>query len=427
MSGTFGQLIGTTSNSLFVDVDASGTQNGSSLQPYATIQQAIDDVPKATTDAEDRVIATIFIQPGTYDEHLTVDIEARRIRLVARGPVNLGVFDAATWQPSGTRRNVTISGDGDNRDVTNNVRSHFSMTSQVDTANPSGTVSSSFSSFRISGQILVTATTTGGAGNIDLGFECEIYGTDGTSSGTSFDATTNDPNMTVRMFRMRCRGIVNTGTEARLSHANGVTWDGALVTESFTEYVDCTIAAMSLDDQMSNSSTGRSGLRGCTVSGTFASTESNPLLVVDSATLNSIKANAITLPTDVDLRVKDVDPTVIFSGGGSPTTTQEYEYSAPSSGTAASHGTSTRTTLGEPRYLFQFVWDTASASTDTIFEIRVNNTVRKTITVGAAAGSALLVGETTAGLYLTSADDVISVAYLSGTAPGVGTVKVLGY
>jgi hypothetical protein len=406
-------------------------QDGSSLRPYKTIQQALNFIPKSVGGLSPRVVWTVWIAAGTYDEDLVWDVEGRRIRLMAMGPVNLGLFDDDTWQPTAIapatagRRHITVFGDGDN--VSDNIRDYVSITA-LTTGFAQGAVNNSFHAFRISGQILVTATTTGSDGNIDWDLQCEVYGTTGDETGASFDATLNNPNMTINMFHSRMRGAVNTGTDAQLAKCVDVGFQGHVDIETILHWDDCEIEqGISLVDGGFSSNAFPTGLFNCSFFGTLTTATANTKFEVDMTTYRKMVENNFILPTDINLIVKGSIPVELFAGGGSPTSGQFYEYHAPASGSAGAAAFNRQTTLPEPVKLFTLVWDTASADVTTELAIRVAGVIQKTVTLDGAAGSLDLVAFLPAGLFQTTAGDTISVEYTgTGTAPGAGTVKVMG-
>ncbi len=282
-----------------------GNQDGSFTSPFATIQQGIDAVPVGTTSEGARHVYRVLVASGTYDEDLSWDVNGRRIHVMGwNGPVNLGVFDANTWQPTAApRRNIVISGDADT--VIDNIRSYVAIGSDVDTGSAGGSVSSSFTSFRISGQIEVTATTTGNAGNIEWDLNAEVYGTDGSSSGVSFSAV-NNPTMSLNMRRCNFRGSVDTGTAGDILRAEFVRFRAPVSTCGLVLWRECRIEdGLFLEVNTSTGSDNVRGLVHCSFEGLFDGSDALPEILVDQYTRNTMIANGATFGAGAFATVRD--------------------------------------------------------------------------------------------------------------------------
>jgi len=142
-------------------------------KPFKTIQAALSAVPAATDAATSKQVHVIVIAPNDYDEDLAIDLAGKRIILTSWGPWNLGTFNAVDWGPSGTRRNITITGAGAS---INGIRTGFAI---MGTGFGEGltTHESYLTRPRISGKIDLSGMT----GSVELLLACEIFGNGGVS------------------------------------------------------------------------------------------------------------------------------------------------------------------------------------------------------------------------------------------------------
>lgn len=222
---------GLLNNARFVDGSTlvpDALQTGSIINPYRTITQAVDTVPAATTAAESENVGLIVISPYDYDEDLNIDITGRRILLLSWGPWGLGTFDAVDWGPSGTLRNITISGNGTS---INGIRTGFGIGTFEQLGRRFSTHQSYFTGARISGDILFTAT----GGSIEVDLECEVFG--------DVDASGTNPILQVYLYNGRYRGFVNIGTNGQFQHAQGVRFNGLLTVGAYSHLEDCRLDA----------------------------------------------------------------------------------------------------------------------------------------------------------------------------------------
>lgn len=150
--------------------------------PFQTIQAAINAVPTPAIgdSAGSRTVWVILVSPGTYDEDLLVDITRKRIILASVGPWNLGLFNSADWQPSGTRRNITLF--TTDAIVNDGIRNGFSIQPMLPAGEGLTTHQAYLTRPRISGAIDVSAV---GGPSLELTLSAEVYGTTGGSGGTS--------------------------------------------------------------------------------------------------------------------------------------------------------------------------------------------------------------------------------------------------
>jgi hypothetical protein len=228
---------GDYTNLLFVDGGTSvgvTEQEGSLLAPFSTIQAALDVIPTATNAAESRRVFGVVITPGDYDEDLSLDIAGKRVLLLSWGPWGLGTFDTADWAPSGTRRNITISGAAATID---GIRTAFGIATLPEIGQRYTTHQSYFTGARISGQILITAT----GGSIELDLEAEVFGTTGASGGVSLDATANNPILQMYLYKGRWRGQILGGTNSQFQHASETRFNGLVSVGAYSLIDRCRI------------------------------------------------------------------------------------------------------------------------------------------------------------------------------------------
>jgi hypothetical protein len=142
---------------LYVDPNGDNAfGDGSIINPYQTIQFALDQIPAATTAAQSKQVFLVIVSPADYDEDLSIDIAGKRIILTSPGPWGLGTFDAVDWGPSGTLRSITISGAAVS---INGIRPGFAIANFINPGERQSTHQSYLTGARISGQILITATS----------------------------------------------------------------------------------------------------------------------------------------------------------------------------------------------------------------------------------------------------------------------------
>lgn len=164
------------SNYRYIDgsVSSLAQHTGSWLYPLRTIQDGIESYEFATTQAELSRARWLEIADGTYDEDLLIDVR-RNVSLVAQSQWDLGEFQGTGGTQSGTRRNITLTGDGT---TINFVGPTFRiLTSRSpNRLGPQGTP-------RVSGQLLSTMFNAGAAVLV----ECDFWGTNSGKTGMSVD------------------------------------------------------------------------------------------------------------------------------------------------------------------------------------------------------------------------------------------------
>jgi hypothetical protein len=154
-------------------------QNGSIDRPYAKIQDAITAATAATTAAQMRLGPwVVLVQGGTYDEDLSWDQTALQLDIVCDGVVSLGTWNGAGWSASGTRRNITITGNGS--PTLDNIFPALRIG-----ATPSPFINNLYDSLRVSGKIDLSGMTS--SANFFMYMSgVSAVSTDGTAAGDSF-------------------------------------------------------------------------------------------------------------------------------------------------------------------------------------------------------------------------------------------------
>ncbi|MGI0149769.1 MAG: hypothetical protein ACREDF_09605 [Thermoplasmata archaeon] len=161
--------------------DATGAFGDLTL-PFQTIQAALDAIPTPAIGdgAASRNVWTIIVAPNDYDENLSVDVTRKRIILTSWGPWGLGTFNGADWAPSGVRRNITLS--TTDATINDGIRNGFSIQPMFPAGEGLTTHQAYLTRPRISGKIDVSAVT---GPSLELTLSCEVFGTDGASTGDS--------------------------------------------------------------------------------------------------------------------------------------------------------------------------------------------------------------------------------------------------
>lgn len=414
-------------NVLIVDAASpipAAAQKGTSAAPFSTIQAALDAIPEATTGARTRKMSQIFVAEGTYDEDLAVDITGRRIQILSLGPWNLGKFDGSTWQPSGTRRNITIDGDPASID---NIRVYFGIMNLIEGGNRGGAVSNSFTNPRISGQI--SCPIVGPNSIIEMDIEAEIYGDTGFESGVSFDVP-NNASITINFIRSAIRAQIVGGDTAansnlELSRLYQSRFRGDVLAGGISLVRECDCE----EDWTINGSAGGSSVLGFTTSifeGVMDCDSSAFVMRVDPYTQAQMLAQGGTIVNGFK-EFRYTGGTTVFAGGAAiPSAGQHLEAHAGTSGIAGVLGVDTEIVIPRDGNLSRITWNSASADATTVLKIVVDSSVVATVTLTGASGSLdlskLAVGPVQPQV---AAGSKIAVEYDAGTAPGAMTAQVL--
>ena len=234
LGGGGGSSVAPLTNVIFVDKNGTGTPDGSIAKPYTTIQSAVDSVPTATTYAESKRVYSIVISPDTYDEALTIDITGKRIILTSWGAWNLGEFDGATdWKPSGTLRDITITGDTASF---SGIRCGLAITTYNQVGQRYSTHQSYINGCRISGAVIVKVS---GGASLELDIQAEVFGNGGVAFGVNGDNGSANPILQIYVYNGRWKGTFNGGLSSNFQHAENVRFGGLLTTPNYSLIKAC--------------------------------------------------------------------------------------------------------------------------------------------------------------------------------------------
>jgi len=217
----------------YVDLENGNDASGAigSNRAFKTIQAFLDAVPAGNDPVSARNVFTAIIAPGDYDEDLSIDIARKRIVLTGPGSWNLGTFDAADWGPSGTRRNITVTGSLANID---GIRPGLAITSSVPVGEAMSTHQSYLTKPRISGKIDFSGAA--GIGSIELDLGCEIFG----DAGVAIDAGL--AIIQSYIYHSRIRGTL-TGSNWNFQVAERSRFDGLITVSGYSLIQSCRINA----------------------------------------------------------------------------------------------------------------------------------------------------------------------------------------
>lgn len=235
--------------SMYVDSLVSVTGDGSFNRPYKTIQEALNTVPVANTNALGKLVYVIHVAGGQYDESLSIDIGRKKIILYCDGVVCLGQFDGATFTPSGTPRNITLTG---TQGSINSIRHSFSIVSSS-VNNSSSTHEIYCTCFRLSGTFFATSSVST---SLEVNFKgVQFFGYDGVAGGNnpSINTTGYSGNLNCFMHACRLYGTVIGGT-LRIQQAHFCRFDNLtpMVLATWSQFNFCEITGMSWTVQSNN-------------------------------------------------------------------------------------------------------------------------------------------------------------------------------
>ncbi len=212
--------------------------------PFQTIQGFIDAVPQGDDSDGARNVFVAQISPADYDEDLAIDISRRRIILTGPGPWGLGTFDSGDWGPSGTRRNIVVTGSDLNVD---GIRPGLVISANLPLSEAMTTHESYLTKPRISGKIDLTGAS--GLGSVELALSCEIFG----DAGVSIDAGATI--IQSYMYHCRMRGTL-VGSNWQFQVAQRSRFDGLINVDNYSLIQSCRINA-----GMTIAGSGFSGIR----------------------------------------------------------------------------------------------------------------------------------------------------------------------
>ena len=212
---------------------------------FKTIQGFIDAVPPGNDSAGARNVYVAQISPGDYDEDLAIDISRRRIILTGPGPWNLGTFGAGDWGPSGTPRNIVVTGAAANID---GIRPGLVITNNLPLSEGMTTHESYLTRPRISG--FIDLRGVGAIGSVELALTCEIF-----AEGTGVCIEAGTAIVQSYMYHCRMRGRL-AGTNWQFQVASRCRFDGEVGVDNYSLIQSCRF-----DDGMSIAGSGFAGVR----------------------------------------------------------------------------------------------------------------------------------------------------------------------
>ncbi|MCZ6870550.1 MAG: hypothetical protein O7G84_13695 [Gammaproteobacteria bacterium] len=231
------------------------------------------------------------------------------IKFVGVGPVNVGLFDSTFWLPSGTRRNITITGDTGSATQVDSVRAFFGIRSRDGTPNTGGHVTRS-TAFRISGEILFDLADSSG-NNITVSLSSvTVHGTTGDDTGTSIRSL-NNANGATFMFNCTYLGKVEIGMDGfDMTRVRESTFEGLVTTEKYRLLSDCDfLRGLTIRRTGVPGRNIPDGLKDCGFAGPFTVIDAGTELQLDSTTQDSF-IRSLTNP-DSTTHAKMVGSTVL--------------------------------------------------------------------------------------------------------------------
>lgn len=403
---------------LYVDAGSSvatAAQNGSLLAPFKTIQQALNAVPAATTAADMRKGPwQIHIASGTYDEALSFSVTAKQVMLVVHGIVLIGTFDAAGWLVSGTRRNMTLTGDFAPDAALGSVQPFFAVC--ADTTMLTAIFELRIGNImRLSGYLdmsgLSIPTSTLGLYLTAL----TINGSDGLATGNGIIA----PPASVGFLSVYMSDVSVIGvTTGQLAIRNAVrcTFSGAVSVNNFVEAfrtnftsnITCTQNLLAYP-----------GLIACSFGNNtvWTSPAGGTNWVCDSLSLYRARSRNLTFSGGIRPSPLVEATTTRLQFGGVPLLANDrLVYGGAANATAvAALNVVSQALVSHAAYIDSVVVVTATGDGTTLFRVLKNGSAAATFS-GTIAVKAL-----SAQLALTF-NDLIAIEYVSGTLPGPTTV-----
>lgn len=267
--------------------DSSG--NGSIGSPYLTIQKALDQVPAATNGTEMRRTFVIHVEPGTYDESLSIDIGRKKVLIYSEGAVHLGTFGGSNWAPTGTTRNITVTCSLTSID---SIRASFGIVVPA-RSNSYGTHQAYSNNFRISGTLNISNSTGGTSGELTLE-GVTLFGWDGVAAGNNDSITAGSwaGNLNTYLEHVRCFGVISGGV-VRLQKSVTCSFEKLITIATYSGIFNSEIKA-GMTWSIAPTEVPPIGIFGSVLTGTFTGASSVNLLV-DSVTDYHFSFNGCSL------------------------------------------------------------------------------------------------------------------------------------
>lgn len=288
-----------TPYTIYVDCHYSGTPDGSSNKPYATIQAALNTIPSATNATEMKNEYIIHIESGEYNEDISFDYSRKKVILLCKGRVDIGSFNSSSMAPSvAVARNITLSA---SQSSINSIRPSFSIISQT-IMNNTGTHQLYEKACRISGSIILSSS-------ISLSSEISLNGVGlfayDSSYGNGYNPSINSSGYSgnLNCYMRSCRLYGTIIGSLRIQNAFNCTFEKLLTVAIYSRIEGCVIGAgMTYTVNPTNAEVEPVGIFHSKLVGAFTCTGLN--LVLDAYSYNSFVSNSCTCSGNIMISEK---------------------------------------------------------------------------------------------------------------------------
>jgi hypothetical protein len=273
----------------YVAKNGNDLNNGSLIKPFATIQKALSVIPVATNSTDNRLVYTIHIASGTYDEDLSIDIGRKKVILFPEAGAKLGSFNASNWLPTSSinGRNINITCSQTSLD---SIRPLFAIISNNNTS--SSTHQAYSGGFQISGSLIISQSVSVSGEFLFKGIT--FFGYDGSVNGANPSINTTGWGGNCNFYLERCRlyGQI-TGTSLRLQNAFDCRFDALISLATYSQIRNTEINA-GMTWLVAPSEVQPIGVYNSRLVGVFTG-NTNINLLVDLASNYSFNSNSATL------------------------------------------------------------------------------------------------------------------------------------
>lgn len=283
----------TQSKTIYVDryrAELTGIEDGTQLNPFLTIQAAIDLAlaPTVPTTKANGNVMVIHIGSGEYDEDLVIDLSpgGRKLRFVSGGAWILGDYDAAGAVT--TQRNVTITGS-----IASNPAAGDAAVEFLAYAHPANHTSSASQVPRITGQFILDYSGEA----LALTLQVQVDGDTGDSTGTSISGTSITGNpVLLQLHDCKLVGGITGGSKITGRIFHNCSLGGDTVDVAQTQRVSyCDIDATDWTVTSVPSSSAPPGFTNCTLNNAMNFTGPSGSFIVDGVSNFYAKAAPVTL------------------------------------------------------------------------------------------------------------------------------------
>ena len=408
---------GKLNNTLYADASVSSlaSQDGSQWRPMRLLGDAIGTITTATTPAERRANNNIIeIAPGSsFDEDLVIDMAAKGMMLMSPGAWTLGLYEGTSWNQSGTRRNIRLVGDTTRIDTINSV---FGITT-MNTSNRQGQQGREWMGARISGQLLQESN----GGNMEVHLEAEFLGNTGDSTGVSINDDAGNANLTLWSFEQcRLRGDLNLANGQIKIHRSR--FEDIIQTGGGYHILRYADIRGNFQSSLFFSGERPTGIFDSEIKGDLIAITPGDEFEMDSTTVDRFVREGGSLLNGALIDFQFSGDTLLFAGGGNPTSGQFYEqFGTALGGVAGVFNESRRQRTASTRFLTELVFQTTTGSIGTQFEVTAGG-VTQTVTMNSGPAGSVALDQSR---VMSNTD--VSVAWNGvGDPPGPSTVQVVG-